>query len=279
MFREDGFNMFLSYTLCVLVSTLNVYIQSYDAFSDLLLIGWFLCVFLSLRSYFDPNTTNGKQHKFKLTLDYMTSFCIDPLRMADSATTIKTMWRGKYLNINTLEWLQLQKCWCRDCNFEFKLIITFAKWWQRVSFKKKKFKTTSLLLEVRVYTTVRPFSPTLLWTNKLISGEIFTLWHKSSIYWTQTDPRLSVRSLRATIRTEELTKSNDSVINYSNSLVHVYLFKSSNTCIKYPLINSFSGVRSHCNSSWLLSQFQCFLKPSGGFSDPLKCRLIISPFH
>lgn len=32
MFREDGFNMFLSYTLCVLVSTLNVYIQSYDAF-------------------------------------------------------------------------------------------------------------------------------------------------------------------------------------------------------------------------------------------------------
>lgn len=71
-------------------------------FSDLLLIGWFLCVFLSLRSYFDPNTTKGKQHKFKLTLDYMTSFCIDPLRMADSATTIKTMWRGKYLNINTL---------------------------------------------------------------------------------------------------------------------------------------------------------------------------------
>lgn len=32
MFREDGFNMFLSYTLCVLVSTLNVYIQSYDCF-------------------------------------------------------------------------------------------------------------------------------------------------------------------------------------------------------------------------------------------------------
>lgn len=72
-------------TVCVLLSALYVYNQSYDFFR--FAIDWLIPVCVPVTE--ELLTTKEQQNKFKLTLDYMTSLCIDPLWVADSATNNK----------------------------------------------------------------------------------------------------------------------------------------------------------------------------------------------